>query len=166
MEYDTKCKNCESAAWTYCLSEKVHFCWDCDTIVHKDNPSVSEHMRQVLCHKCQTRSIWYGSGPKLPISMACCYFCDPKTQGNVDFITQRVKESYETNMAYFKTSKQDLIDLLKDQDRHPLLDLDHSKISPAEAKRLSGLIKSLDTKDTDDHDMPSRTIIIEHGYDI
>ncbi|CAO2823699.1 unnamed protein product [Amaranthus hypochondriacus] len=128
MEYDTKCKNCKSAAWTYCRAENANFCWDCDTIAHQDNHLV--HWRQLLCHKCQSRTIWYASGPKLPISMAVCYLCDPKTCGNVDFIKQRW-----TNL--FNKKNQD----------------HHSKLSSA------------DTKDNDDHHMPSTTIITEHGQE-
>ncbi|CAO2823696.1 unnamed protein product [Amaranthus hypochondriacus] len=160
MEYNLKCKNCESAAWIYCTSENVNMCWDCDTITHKDNPSFSEHIRQVLCHKCQSKTVWGGFGPKLPKSMSCCFFCDPKTIGNVDAISARMSQIYGSDDEDILRSPQTVIDLFKYQDHQTSSSsLDDFQISPADANILSELIKSIEIEDI----MPPRTIIIEHG---
>ncbi|KAK1393254.1 B-box domain protein [Heracleum sosnowskyi] len=71
----TKCELCKSTARVYCKSDEARLCWSCDAKVHSANFLVARHVRNLLCHSCQSPTAWNGSGEKLGRTISLCEPC-------------------------------------------------------------------------------------------
>ncbi|KAK8642165.1 hypothetical protein V6N13_011522 [Hibiscus sabdariffa] len=60
-----RCELYNNLGRIYCESDVAILCWDCDSIVHGANFLVARHLRTLLCHRCQSPTSRYGSGPML-----------------------------------------------------------------------------------------------------
>lgn len=69
------CELCKSVARVYCESDQASLCWSCDAKVHSANFLVARHVRSLLCHFCQSRTAWSGSGHKLGRTLSICEPC-------------------------------------------------------------------------------------------
>lgn len=70
-----KCELCKSTARVYCESDEARLCWSCDAKVHSANFLVARHVRNLLCHSCQSPTPWNGSGEKLGRTISICEPC-------------------------------------------------------------------------------------------
>ncbi|KAL1823101.1 hypothetical protein ACET3Z_009879 [Daucus carota] len=71
----SKCELCKSSARVYCESDEARLCWSCDAKVHSANFLVARHVRNLLCHSCQSPTAWNGSGEKLGRTISLCERC-------------------------------------------------------------------------------------------
>lgn len=71
----SKCELCKNTARVYCESDEARLCWSCDARVHSANFLVARHVRNLLCHSCQSPTPWNGSGNKLGRTLSLCQPC-------------------------------------------------------------------------------------------
>ncbi|PWA88959.1 hypothetical protein CTI12_AA116110 [Artemisia annua] len=71
-----KCELCKSTVTIHCDSDRANLCWTCDATVHSANFLVAKHLRNLLCHVCQSPTPWTASGEKLSSStVSVCGTC-------------------------------------------------------------------------------------------
>lgn len=76
-----KCELCKSPATIHCDSDRANLCWTCDANVHSANFLVAKHLRNLLCHVCQSPTPWTASGEKLSSStVSVCRTCVVKEE--------------------------------------------------------------------------------------
>ncbi|XP_057537450.1 zinc finger protein CONSTANS-like [Amaranthus tricolor] len=75
MRVKKKCELCSNLATIYCESDQAILCYECDSKVHGANFLVAKHSRILLCHVCQSPTIWSGSGPKFGPTVSVCPPC-------------------------------------------------------------------------------------------
>lgn len=85
-----KCELCKSTARVYCESDEARLCWSCDAKVHSANFLVARHVRNLLCHSCQSPTTWNGSGDQLGRTIS---LCDPCVVANCVKFTENIVES-------------------------------------------------------------------------
>ncbi|XP_021841201.1 phosphopantothenoylcysteine decarboxylase subunit VHS3-like [Spinacia oleracea] len=75
MRVKRKCELCSNIATIFCESDQANLCYECDSKVHGANFLVSKHSRTLLCHICQSPTLWSGSGPKFGPTLSVCPGC-------------------------------------------------------------------------------------------
>lgn len=75
------CELCKSKARIYCDSDQASLCWHCDAKVHSANFLVARHSRSLLCHVCQSPTLWNASGEKLGRTISVCERCVAGSDG-------------------------------------------------------------------------------------
>ncbi|CAO2842733.1 unnamed protein product [Amaranthus hypochondriacus] len=81
MRLKKKCELCSNLATIYCDSDQAILCYECDSKVHGANFLVAKHSRILLCHVCQSPTLWSGSGPKFGPTVSVCPSCLVSKQG-------------------------------------------------------------------------------------
>ncbi|XP_058090921.1 zinc finger protein CONSTANS-LIKE 4-like [Magnolia sinica] len=76
-----ECELCDLPARMYCESDQASLCWDCDAKVHCANFLVARHLRNLLCHVCQSPTPWKASGSKLGPTVSICDRCFSRRDG-------------------------------------------------------------------------------------
>ncbi|KAL3503295.1 hypothetical protein ACH5RR_037744 [Cinchona calisaya] len=76
MGKGSSCELCsKAAARMYCDSDEARLCRDCDEKVHSANFLVAKHSRTLLCHVCQSPTLWKASGISLGSTISVCEKC-------------------------------------------------------------------------------------------
>lgn len=79
-----KCELCNCPATLFCESDQATLCWECDAKVHTANFIVTKHPRILLCHICQSLTVWHGTGPKFVPTISVCNHCQQKNDDDDD----------------------------------------------------------------------------------
>lgn len=75
MMMKRKCELCSNLAKIFCESDQANLCYECDSKIHGANFLVAKHSRTLLCHVCQSPTLWTGSGPKFGPTLSVCPAC-------------------------------------------------------------------------------------------
>ncbi|XP_057544129.1 zinc finger protein CONSTANS-LIKE 3-like [Amaranthus tricolor] len=81
MRVKRKCELCSNLATIFCESDQAILCYECDSKVHGANFLVAKHLRTLLCHVCQSPTLWSGSGPKFGPTFSVCPTCLGSKEG-------------------------------------------------------------------------------------
>lgn len=93
-----KCELCNCPATLFCESDQATLCWECDAKVHTANFIVTKHPRILLCHICQSLTVWHGTGPKFVPTISVCNHCQQKNDDDDDDDMEEDQDDMENDV--------------------------------------------------------------------